>query len=650
MLRSLQKSVSLAISSYLEKGIRYIEFLRSGDRLQSTLRRLFERTTARFTRDCRDGLRVVARTIFQHRTLLIALFFFNLLAAVFEGGTMGILVLAVSVLIENQSVDDLSARFVEVGSFVSGVLPNLTPAALFIMLILLAVLAQLLKSLMTFLGRYFAIQLQIQVNIDLQEKSTEHVMAYSYAEVTKVPAGTLGSLVGQTSHVAGLVSTINRGVLSVVMFITYLTTMILLSVPLALTAMAIIACMWIAISGTIKLLRALGERTIRADMHTSKVQTEYFQAPRLLRIFSATTYAAREINAARAVGLRAVEKGMKIKAIVDPSLDALTIISAGLFLVGGYYASGESASNVIPKLLLFLLVLNRMMPQAKALNDVRMNVASTIEAIGIIGAFLRTEDKEYERSGGIRSNGLRDSIQFSDVSFRYSGTTAETLSDLNFSIHRGQTVALVGGSGAGKSTIANLLLGLFSAQHGAILVDGVNLREMDISDWRKIIGMVDQEVFLLNGSVKDNISFAADNLTMEDVERAAKLAHAHEFIIDLPHSYDAMIGDRGLRLSGGQQQRLALARALVRAPEVLILDEATSSLDSESERLIQKTLEELHASMTILVIAHRLSTIAKADQILVLESGRIVERGRFQDLVQAGGRFATLWRLQVNSS
>ncbi|MEO2177959.1 MAG: ATP-binding cassette domain-containing protein, partial [bacterium] len=241
-------------------------------------------------------------------------------------------------------------------------------------------------------------------------------------------------------------------------------------------------------------------------------------------------------------------------------------------------------------------------------------------------------------------------IEFRDVSFSYPGSDAFALKSLNLKVNKGETVALVGGSGAGKSTLADLVLGLFSPSLGSILVDDIDLETIDQEKWRDLIGVVDQEAFLLNTSIRDNIAFARSDVSDQELEKVAIAAHADEFICNLENGYDTIIGDRGLRLSGGQQQRVVLARALLRNPEILILDEATSALDTESERLIQRTLDDLHSDRTIVIIAHRLSTVVRADKIIVIEGGELIEQGSPTDLIEAKGRFSSLWRLQHDFS
>lgn len=266
----------------------------------------------------------------------------------------------------------------------------------------------------------------------------------------------------------------------------------------------------------------------------------------------------------------------------------------------------------------------------------------------VLGDFLRRNDKEFSRVGGKSFGGLKQEIEFQKVEYKYPESSVTVLRNISFTIPAGKTIALVGVSGGGKSTMADLLLGLYTPTRGKILVDGIDLSEIDLLDWRNHIGIVDQEVFLLNASIKDNIGFARSNVKEKTIEKAARIAHAHEFIVNLEAGYETIIGDRGHKLSGGQQQRLALARALLGDPAILVLDEATSSLDTISEKLIQRALKEMRNSRTVLIIAHRLSTIADADHIIVIDNGQITEEGSKVELLRSPGAFSRLWNLQAD--
>ncbi|POF52133.1 ATP-binding cassette domain-containing protein, partial [Vibrio vulnificus] len=233
------------------------------------------------------------------------------------------------------------------------------------------------------------------------------------------------------------------------------------------------------------------------------------------------------------------------------------------------------------------------------------------------------------------------------ISFTYLGTERPALSHVSFDIPRGKTVALVGRSGSGKSTIANLFTRFYDVDSGEIQLDGVDVRDYELKNLRTQFALVSQNVHLFNDTIANNIAYAAgDKYSREDIERAAELAHAMEFISKMENGLDTMVGENGASLSGGQRQRVAIARALLRDAPVLILDEATSALDTESERAIQSALDELQKNKTVLVIAHRLSTIEKADQILVIDDGAVVERGSHSELIEKDGAYAQLHRIQ----
>jgi len=252
---------------------------------------------------------------------------------------------------------------------------------------------------------------------------------------------------------------------------------------------------------------------------------------------------------------------------------------------------------------------------------------------------------EIDKGTGEAPAVLVQGLVLQDVTFSYTGR-APVISKLSLEIPANKTTAFVGGSGTGKSTVLDLILRLLQPDSGEILVDGRPLSSIGLKDWRRRVGYVAQETVLFHDTVLANITWARPDATREQVERAARLAHAHEFISRLPNGYDTLVGQRGAQLSGGERQRIALARALVTEPQLLVLDEATSNLDAESERTVQNAIDSLRSTMTILVVAHRLATVRHADVIYVLEGGRIAESGSWEELQSRGGRLAELWALQ----
>ncbi|MCY7327813.1 MAG: ATP-binding cassette domain-containing protein, partial [Saprospiraceae bacterium] len=242
---------------------------------------------------------------------------------------------------------------------------------------------------------------------------------------------------------------------------------------------------------------------------------------------------------------------------------------------------------------------------------------------------------------------FEEKVEFKNVSFHYQNTERAALTDVNITIPRGRIVALVGASGAGKSTVADLLPRFYDVTAGQILVDGHDVRQLRVHDLRALMGIVSQEAILFNDTVRSNIAFGSEHATDAAIEAAARAANAHDFIAAMPEGYETNIGDRGSKLSGGQRQRLTIARALLRNPAILILDEATSALDSESEKLVQVALDRLLQNRTALVIAHRLSTVQHADEIVVLDAGRVVERGSHEFLMKNGQFYRKLVELQA---
>jgi ATP-binding cassette, subfamily B, bacterial MsbA len=306
----------------------------------------------------------------------------------------------------------------------------------------------------------------------------------------------------------------------------------------------------------------------------------------------------------------------------------------------------DQIASLSAVMLTYLLTLMRVLPLISQLNTLRSSFANNASSVDLVTEFLRRDDKPLMGNGNVTYKKLDKGVHFNRISFGYPGHEKLVLKDVDLFLPRGTTLALVGGSGAGKSTLADLLPRFYDPISGSIDIDGIDLRKFNMTSLRKAMGIVSQDTFLFNDSVRNNIAYGKPEATESEILAAIKQANAYEFIHKLPQGLDTTIGDRGVMLSGGQRQRLAIARALLQDPEILILDEATSALDTVSERLVQEAIDDLSRDRTTVVIAHRLSTVQKADQIAVMEQGRVVEVGTHDELLAKGGYYTRLHAMQ----
>jgi subfamily B ATP-binding cassette protein MsbA len=336
------------------------------------------------------------------------------------------------------------------------------------------------------------------------------------------------------------------------------------------------------------------------------------------------------------------------KDLASPLSEFLgTLVMMIVMYFGGRIVMSPGTALGPSEFIAFIAIFSQLLPPAKSLTQAWYNIQKGMASSERIYQILDAEINVKELPDARSIQKFDDKIEFKNVSFSYrKDDMVYVLKDINLTIPKGKTIALVGQSGSGKTTLADMLPRYYDPNNGEIFIDGNNLKSLKIKDLRQLLGVVTQESILFNDSVLNNIAFGLDNISEEDVINAAKVANAHEFIVNLPQGYHTFIGDRGGKLSGGQRQRLSIARAVLKNPPVLILDEATSALDTESERLVQDALTTLMKQRTTLVIAHRLSTIIHADEIIVMQQGEIKERGTHHELLAANGYYKKLYDLQ----
>ncbi len=327
-------------------------------------------------------------------------------------------------------------------------------------------------------------------------------------------------------------------------------------------------------------------------------------------------------------------------AIYNPSIEFLTSLgTVAVMAVGGLAACGNtmSAADIVGFFMYLSLFYQPLTVLARLAEDAASSLAGGVRVLELLDEEIEVKNKE-----NAVSRVLDGKIEFKNVSFGYDDGT-EVLKNISFTAHKGSMTAFVGATGVGKTTIISLLERFYDTTQGEILIDGINIRDLDLSSLRSNISAVLQDVFLFNGSIYDNIAYGKENAAREEVISAAKAAFAHDFIKDMPQGYDTLIGERGVKLSGGQKQRLSIARAVLRNTPILILDEATSAIDNETEKKIQKAIEALSKDRTVIVVAHRLSTVRRADKIIMLDKGSICEMGTHDELMAKNGAYASLY-------
>ena len=539
----------------------------------------------------------------------------------------------------------------EFASYKAAVILNYFPdkATALTYLCLVIVFVFLLKNIFRYVAIYHMSSIRNGIVRDLQNQLYHKILSLPLSFFSKEKKGDL--MMRMTSDVKEVEYGI-LGVLEIIfkdpLFILfYLTTLLIINVKLTLFVLVMVGLIGIIVNKIGKTLKRQSKDSQEKLSTIISMIDETISGIRVINAFNNISFLSNKFNEHNESYNKIMVRNLRRRDLSSPMSEFLIICVLSCVLwFGGYLVFHEEISSTI--LISYMLVFASLVEPFKRISNASYNIQKGLISFQRIKDVLDVENTIIEKENAVVLNNFSSKIKYENVHFSYNNFDGkEVLKNISFEIAKGKMIALVGLSGSGKSTLVDLLCRFYDITSGSINIDGIDLRNMQIASLRKQISIVSQEPILFNDSVKNNIAFGMDGATDEKIENACKIANAHSFITKLENGYDTMIGDRGMTLSGGERQRLTIARAVLRNSPILILDEATSSLDSESERLVQDALTNLMKDRTSIVIAHRLSTIQHADEILVMQQGEIVERGTHNNLIDKNGVYSKLVSLQM---
>ncbi|MCX5698568.1 MAG: ABC transporter ATP-binding protein [Candidatus Omnitrophica bacterium] len=565
-------------------------------------------------------------------------------SAVFDGVSLGMIVPLADKVMTNKKII-VPAKLPD---FLAGLVDkiNNTPAEIMINYIAVSVLLLfLLKGFFGFFQNYILSDIGQRVIRDIKSQLYAKIQSLSLNYFTHKRGGELMSrITNDVKIVENAVSYGSRDLIyQSLQVVVFATVIFFFYFRMALVAFVFVPLISFPIIKVGKALRKLSKRSQEKIADTNSLLYETIMGARIVKAFNMEEYEVNKFNRVNADYYKICMKTIKRSLLLGPFTEYLAVVAGILvFIWGGHEViAGRVSFGVFGFCIgCFFSLFSpfKKLSQVNALNQQGMAASERIHEV------LETEASVKEPLSAKILSGFKKQIKFNDIGFSYADT--QILKGINLDIEYGQMLAIVGPSGSGKSTLVDLIPRFYDPQNGAVLIDGVNIREFSLKSLRNQVGIVNQETMLFNDTIRANIAYGKPNASFEEIEEAARKAHAHDFILNCAQGYETIIGDRGVMISGGERQRIAIARALLKDAPILILDEATSQLDSTSERIVQEALDRLVSGRTVFMIAHRLSTVRNANRIVVLDKGSIVEQGTHSQLLEKNGLYKRLYDAQ----